>query len=141
MAVLITALGCWNRLRSILELSDCCAAKSPLNDARPASREETMPIYKAPLEDVSFLLNDVFQIDRYDNLPGFSDASADVREAILAEAAKLSEEVLQPLNRIGDLEGCTAGARHPRPEADLCAENGGGRVDRHHESDRAALRY
>src|SRR5579862_1848323 len=66
-----------------------------------------MPIYKAPLEDVSFLLNDVFQIDRYDNLPGFSDASADLREAILDEAAKLSEEVLQPLNRVGDLEGCT----------------------------------
>jgi alkylation response protein AidB-like acyl-CoA dehydrogenase len=66
-----------------------------------------MPSYKAPLEDVSFLLNDVFQIDRYNNLPGFSDAPADVREAILAEAAKLSEEILQPLNRIGDLEGCT----------------------------------
>src|SRR5215510_6652956 len=65
-----------------------------------------MPIYKAPVEDVSFLLNDVFQIDRYDNLPGFTDASADVREAILGEAAKLSEEVLQPLNRMGDLEGC-----------------------------------
>src|SRR5216683_1488950 len=66
-----------------------------------------MPIYKAPVEDVNFLLNDVFQIDRYDNLPGFTDASADVREAILGEAAKLSEEVLQPLNRVGDLEGCT----------------------------------
>jgi alkylation response protein AidB-like acyl-CoA dehydrogenase len=65
-----------------------------------------MPIYKAPVEDVSFLLNEVFQIDRYDNLPGFSDASADVREAILSEAAKLAEEVLQPLNRVGDLEGC-----------------------------------
>src|ERR1700716_3917365 len=65
-----------------------------------------MPIYKAPLEDVGFLLNDVFQIDRYDNLPGFTDASADVREAILGEAAKLSEQVLQPLNRVGDLEGC-----------------------------------
>src|ERR1700751_4497176 len=66
-----------------------------------------MPIYKAPVEDVSFLFNDVFQIDRYDNLPGFSDASSDVREAILGEAAKLSEEVLQPHNRVGDLEGCT----------------------------------
>jgi len=65
-----------------------------------------MPSYKAPLEDVGFLLNDVFQFDRYNNLPGFSDASADVREAILGEAAKLSEEVLQPLNRVGDLEGC-----------------------------------
>src|SRR5213078_4164433 len=66
-----------------------------------------MPSYKAPLEDVSFLLNDVFQIDRYYQLPGFTDASQDVREAILGEAAKLSEEVLQPLNRVGDLEGCT----------------------------------
>ena len=65
-----------------------------------------MPIYKAPVEDVSFLLNDVFQIDRYDNLPGFSDASADVRDAIIGEAAKLAEEVLQPLNRTGDSEGC-----------------------------------
>src|SRR3954463_3931080 len=65
-----------------------------------------MPIYKAPVEDMNFLLNDVFQIDRYDNLAGFSDASSDVREAILGEAAKLSEEVLQPLNRVGDLEGC-----------------------------------
>lgn len=65
-----------------------------------------MPSYKAPLEDVGFLLNDVFQIDRYNNLPGFADASADVRDAILSEAAKLSEQVLQPLNRVGDLEGC-----------------------------------
>src|SRR3979409_2796845 len=66
-----------------------------------------MRVYKAPCEDVNLLLNDVFQIARFDNLPGFSDASADVREAILGEAAKLSEEVLQPLNRTGDLEGCT----------------------------------
>ncbi|WP_458758291.1 acyl-CoA dehydrogenase C-terminal domain-containing protein [Afipia sp. TerB] len=66
-----------------------------------------MPIYKAPVEDFTFLFNDVFQIDRYDNLPGFSDASADVRDAILQEAAKFSEEVLQPLNHSGDLEGCT----------------------------------
>ena len=65
-----------------------------------------MPSYKAPLEDVGFLLNDVFQFDRYNNLPGFSDASADVRETIISEAAKLSENVLQPLNRVGDLEGC-----------------------------------
>ena len=69
-----------------------------------------MPVYKAPVEDVQFLLNDVFNIARYDNLPGFSDASPDVVAAILSEAAKLSEEVLAPLNRSGDIEGCT---RHP----------------------------
>src|SRR5437868_2686486 len=73
---------------------------------RDTTGRTSMPTYKAPLEDVSFLLNDVFQIDRYDNLPGFTDASADVREAIIGEAAKLSEEVLQPLNRVGDLQGC-----------------------------------
>ena len=66
-----------------------------------------MPIYKAPVDDVLFLLNDVFHIERHNNLPGFADASPDVVEAILGEAAKLCEEVLLPLNRVGDIEGCT----------------------------------
>jgi hypothetical protein len=65
-----------------------------------------MPIYKAPVDDALFLLNDVFHLDHYGNLPGFSDASPDVVEAVLREAAKFSEEVLTPLNRIGDKEGC-----------------------------------
>lgn len=66
-----------------------------------------MPSYKAPVDELKFLLDDVFTIDRYDNLPGFSDASADMREAIFGEAAKLTEEVFAPVNRSGDLEGCT----------------------------------
>ena len=65
-----------------------------------------MPIYKAPVDDVLFLLTDVFQIARYNNLPGFADASPDIIEAVLGEAAKLCEEVVQPLNRSGDEEGC-----------------------------------
>ena len=65
-----------------------------------------MPVYKAPVDDVQFLLNDVFHIERYNNLPGFADAPPDVVTAILGEAAKFSEEVLAPLNRVGDLEGC-----------------------------------
>jgi acyl-CoA dehydrogenase len=69
-----------------------------------------MPTYKAPVDDVLFLLNDVLHLDRYGNLPGFADASPDVVEAVLREAGKFSEEVLTPLNRIGDKEGCT---RHP----------------------------
>ena len=66
-----------------------------------------MPTYKAPVDDTLFLLNDVFHLDRYGNLPGFGDASPDVVEAVLREAAKFSEEVLTPLNRVGDREGCT----------------------------------
>ncbi|OYW68995.1 MAG: acyl-CoA dehydrogenase, partial [Bosea sp. 12-68-7] len=66
-----------------------------------------MPVYKAPVEDTLFLLNDVFAIERYNNLPGFADATPDVIEAVLGEGAKLCEEVLQPLNLSGDHEGCT----------------------------------
>jgi len=66
-----------------------------------------MPTYKAPVDDTLFLLNDVLHIDRYGNLPGFADASPDVVEAVLREAAKFSESVLTPLNRVGDIEGCT----------------------------------
>ena len=65
-----------------------------------------MPTYKAPVDDALFLLNDVFHLERYGNLPGFADASPDIVEAVLREAAKFSEEALTPLNRVGDREGC-----------------------------------
>jgi acyl-CoA dehydrogenase len=65
-----------------------------------------MPSYQAPVDDVMFLLSDVFHIDRHNNLPGFADATPDLIEAVLAEAAKFAEQVLTPLNRVGDKEGC-----------------------------------
>jgi alkylation response protein AidB-like acyl-CoA dehydrogenase len=69
-----------------------------------------MPSYTAPVEDVLFLLNDVFHIERLDNLPGFADASPDLVEAILAESGKFCANVLFPLNKIGDEEGCVHAA-------------------------------
>src|ERR671927_20769 len=69
-----------------------------------------MPAYKAPVESVLFLLKDVLGYERYSNLPGFADAPLDIVEAVLGEAARFCEEVLQPLNRAGDEAGCT---RHP----------------------------
>ena len=65
-----------------------------------------MPTYKAPVSDTVFLLNDVFNYSNYANLPGFSEAPIDVVEAVLGEGAKFVEEVIQPLNRVGDIEGC-----------------------------------
>src|SRR5690554_1489368 len=66
-----------------------------------------MPSYKAPLREYRFLLNDLLDISQYAKLPGFAEAPADLIDAILEEAAKLTEEVLQPLNQVGDREGCT----------------------------------
>ncbi|MBP0577741.1 acyl-CoA dehydrogenase C-terminal domain-containing protein [Labrys sp. LIt4] len=65
-----------------------------------------MPSYKAPVEDVMFLLNDVLDINKYNNLPGFEDVSPETVGAILGEGAKMCEELLQPLNASGDREGC-----------------------------------
>ncbi|MGH6697120.1 acyl-CoA dehydrogenase C-terminal domain-containing protein [Sphingopyxis sp.] len=66
-----------------------------------------MPVYRAPVQDTLFLLNDVLGIERYSNLPGFANASPDMIEAVLTEAGKFCEEVLFPINQSGDLEGCT----------------------------------
>jgi alkylation response protein AidB-like acyl-CoA dehydrogenase len=65
-----------------------------------------MPIYKAPVDDTLFLLNDVLHIERLGNLPGFAEASPDMLAQILAEGGKICEERLAPLNAEGDAEGC-----------------------------------
>ena len=66
-----------------------------------------MPVYRAPVQDSLFLLNDVLGVERYAKLPGFANATPDMIEAVLTEAGKFCEEVLFPINQSGDLEGCT----------------------------------
>ncbi|MBV8061681.1 MAG: acyl-CoA dehydrogenase family protein, partial [Alphaproteobacteria bacterium] len=66
-----------------------------------------MPIYKAPLEDIKFVLNEVVGAADLAGLPGYGEATPELVDTILEEAAKICEEVLFPLNQSGDAEGCT----------------------------------
>ena len=64
-----------------------------------------MPTYRAPTKDMQFVLHDVLNVSQSD-IPGYADLEADFTSAILEEAGKLTSEVLQPLNVVGDTEGC-----------------------------------
>jgi alkylation response protein AidB-like acyl-CoA dehydrogenase len=59
--------------------------------------------YQAPLRDFRFILDRVTGFDAVAATPRFADATPDVTEAILTGAARLCEDVLAPLNRVGDL--------------------------------------
>ncbi|CAN5697333.1 acyl-CoA dehydrogenase C-terminal domain-containing protein [soil metagenome] len=65
-----------------------------------------MAVYKAPVKDIQFVLNEVLDVSSLAKLPGYEDATPDTIQAIVEEAGKLCENVLFPLNRSGDEEGC-----------------------------------
>jgi alkylation response protein AidB-like acyl-CoA dehydrogenase len=65
-----------------------------------------MAVYKAPIKDITFVLNEVLDVAKLAELPGYADATPDLIQAILEEAGKLCENVLFPINRTGDEEGC-----------------------------------
>lgn len=65
-----------------------------------------MSDYRAPVEEMRFLIEEIAGLSEIRQLPGCEEASEDVAAAILDEAAKFAGEVLSPLNRIGDKTGC-----------------------------------
>ena len=64
-----------------------------------------MPIYTAPTKDMQFLLHEVLALTTQD-VPGYDELEPDFTSAVLEEAGKIASEVLQPLNAVGDTEGC-----------------------------------
>ena len=66
-----------------------------------------MPVYKAPLEDIRFILSEVIDAGALTQLKGYEEATTETMDTIIEEAAKLAEEVLFPLNLSGDHEGCS----------------------------------
>ena len=68
-----------------------------------------MSDYKAPLRDMLFVLNEVFEVSRqWAELPALAEvADEDTAKAILEEAGKVVAGIVAPLNRSGDEEGCS----------------------------------
>src|SRR5258708_34749587 len=64
-----------------------------------------MAEYQAPIADMKFVLRELVDMELLARLPGFSEMTPDVADAVLEEAAKFAGAVLSPLNRSGDLEG------------------------------------
>jgi 3-(methylsulfanyl)propanoyl-CoA dehydrogenase len=60
--------------------------------------------YRAPVTDYEFLFRHVIGFDQVAGTERFAEASEDMVSAILTEAGKMSEEVMSPLQRPGDLE-------------------------------------
>jgi alkylation response protein AidB-like acyl-CoA dehydrogenase len=65
-----------------------------------------MPVYKAPLEDLNFVLFDLLKVEDLARYPAYQEATRDTVDSVLQEAARVAEEVLFPLNQSGDQEGC-----------------------------------
>ena len=66
-----------------------------------------MQVYEAPLRDMKFVLHELHTDDGFGNLEALAEFTPDLVDAVLEEAAKVAQEVLLPLNRSGDIEGCT----------------------------------
>ena len=63
-------------------------------------------VYRAPLRDMRFVLHELFDETDFGRISAHAEFDPDLYDAILEEAARLSEDVLLPLNASGDLEGC-----------------------------------
>ena len=66
-----------------------------------------MATYKAPVRDMRFILHEVMGAEAlFASMPRTAEVTPDLMDAILDSAATIAEEVLAPLNRPGDEEGC-----------------------------------
>jgi alkylation response protein AidB-like acyl-CoA dehydrogenase len=64
--------------------------------------------YIPPEADIEFLMRRVFALtDEWQGIPALADFADDVLNAVVAEGGRVAAEVLSPLNRIADTEGCT----------------------------------
>ena len=61
--------------------------------------------YKAPVEEMMFVLENLCDLQELAKLPGFEEVQPDMVSAVLTEAGKFADQVLAPLNHKGDIQG------------------------------------
>ena len=66
-----------------------------------------MTTYLAPMRDMTFVINELADLQGVITLPRYQEMTADLVAAVLDEAAKFASEVLAPLNKVGDERGAS----------------------------------
>jgi len=71
-----------------------------------------MPTYRAPLEEMMFVLEDVLGLpQKLKSWPAHQDFDLQTLQEILNQSARFASEVVQPLNQVGDAQGCELNAQ------------------------------
>ena len=105
-----------NMLRNIAKLGKLAPVRSM--NRRLVHSTAALSQYTAPLKEYNFVLNDVHNVDEHFKTlkkTGGDLADKDTVQMILEASAQFSEEVLSPLNEVGDQSGCTYIDEHNRP--------------------------
>ena len=64
-----------------------------------------MSTYNPPLKDMAFALHELVNVAELSSLPAWQDVTPELVESVLAEAGKFAREILDPLNKVGDVQG------------------------------------
>ncbi|MGB0261541.1 MAG: acyl-CoA dehydrogenase C-terminal domain-containing protein [Henriciella sp.] len=65
-----------------------------------------MPQYQAPTRDIEFILNELLSLQDHSDLSGFDEVNEELVSAVIDECGKFGRDVLAPLNKVGDEQGC-----------------------------------
>ncbi len=67
--------------------------------------------YTAPLRDMQFVLHELLEVEKhYQEMPRHAEVGRELLDQVIEEGGRFCAEVLHPINRSGDEEGCTLSA-------------------------------
>ena len=66
-----------------------------------------MTVYQAPVRDLRFVLDELLGVASLTALPRYREFSSDLAASVIDEAARFAQDVLAPINRVGDSSGAS----------------------------------